>query len=124
MKKMKSILNQTSWWPINKEFTRAFGIDVSVYIMDLSGKQEYFSNNNKLDEEGFFFNTKKDIQADTTLSPYQQDKALKVLKDFGFVETKLEGMPAKVHYKVNVERLNEAILYLHNNPEDRKALKG
>ena len=45
-------------------------------MSDLLSKDSYF-------EDDWFFNTEQNIQADTSLSPYQQRKALKTLKDKG-----------------------------------------
>lgn len=123
MGSVRSILAETSWWPINKEFAKTFGLDAAIYIMDLSTKQEYFNNRGDLDKEGYFFNTKENIEFDTTLSPYQQNKALKALEQFEIVKTKRRGIPAKVYYKINIQKLNEVTVHLHNNPIKRKKLK-
>ena len=58
-----------------------------------------------------FFNTEKNIQDDTTLSPHQQRKALQHLKELQIIETKRKGIPAKMHYKINTEVL---VKFLNN----------
>jgi hypothetical protein len=61
--------------------------------------------------DGWFFNTEKNIQDDTTLSPHQQRKALQHLKELQIIETKRKGIPAKMHYKINTEVL---VKFLNN----------
>lgn len=116
----RNILSETSWWPVNKLFTRKYGIDAAVIIADLSSKQEYFRGRRMLDREGFFFNEKKDIETDTSISPYRQDKALKILIDIEVLETEIKkGIPPKRYYKVNVNKLNKLVLKLYES-EDKK----
>ncbi len=113
--KSKNILSETSWWPVNKHFTRKYGLDAAVIIADLSSKQEYFQNRDMLTDDGFFFNEKLDIEHDTSLSPYRQDKAVKMLVDIGVLETEIKkNIPPKRFYKVNVKKINTLLLELYS----------
>ena len=114
----KSILSKTGWWFLRKPLSRKLGVDAAILITDLSSKQEYFSNSNMLDEEGFFFNLKKDIEKDTTLTPHQQNKALEILCKEKLIEIKYQDMPKKAYYRVNIERLNQYIVNLYNLEKD------
>ena len=110
----KSILSETSWWPVNKLFTRKYGIDAALIIADLSSKQEYFKGRKMLDKNGYFFNEKKDIERDTSISPYRQDKAFKILTDIKVLDTEIrKGIPPKRYYRVNINRLNKLVLSLY-----------
>jgi len=119
---MKNILSQNAFWIVNKSIARAVGIDAALLLSDLVTKQEYFATE-------WFFNTAGNIEEDTTLSPHQQRKAIKVLVDKGFIETKLKGLPAKQNFKVVNNKLlsflttsNEIIeeLYNKNKPNNNK----
>jgi hypothetical protein len=113
-----NILAQGAWWPVNKAFTQKYGIDASILVSDLVSKQGYFEDNHKLDAEGFFFNDKEQIELNTSLSSYRQDKAREVLVDCGVLLTKVVGtLPPRRMYKVESQRLNEIIFDLHSTGE-------
>ncbi len=77
---MPNILTQSSWWVINKAITKEVGIDAALLLADLISKQEYFEDRGMLDENGYFFNTRDNIQEDTTLTLYRQNNAISILK--------------------------------------------
>ena len=101
---MKHLLSSSAFIVVNKYLAKQIGINATILLSDLLSKDSYF-------EDDWFFNTEQNIQADTSLSPYQQRKALKTLKDKGFVESKRKGVPAKLYYKVNCEQV---IKFLNN----------
>jgi len=108
-----NILSQTAWWPLNKKVTQILGIDAALLLSDLISKQEYFEERNLLDKEGFFFNTKEDIESDTTLPRRRQESAIKILTDYKLIEYKIKGVPAKSSYKVIVSAVNQFVTGLH-----------
>jgi len=81
----------------------------AVLLADLISKEEYFIANGMTD--GWFFNTEANIEADTTLTPFQQRKCLKSLRKYGIIETKRKGVPAKQHFKINEQLV---IKFLNN----------
>jgi len=101
---MKNLLSSTAFLVVNKELAKQIGLHEVVLLADLISKEQYFIDNNKLNE-GWFFNTAKNIQDDTTLTSHQQRKAIKNLKSLGIIETKLIGIPAKQHFKINENKL-------------------
>lgn len=96
---MKHILSQNAFWIVNKALAKEVGIDAALLLSDLVTKQEYF-------DEEWFFNTSENIETDTTLSAYQQRKAIKVLIDKEFIETKIKGIPAKQFFKILHNKLS------------------
>lgn len=109
-----SILSQSAWWVVNKAVSKKLGIETAVYLADLVSKYEYFENRNQLDSDGYFFNEKKNIEFDTTLTPYKQDLALEKLVELEIIHTKKAGIPPKLFYKINFKKLNAFISKLHN----------
>jgi len=99
---MKHLLSSSAYLVVNKNLCKVLGIKATILLADLISKEEYFRANHLL-KDGWFFNTESNIEEDTTLTPYQQRKALKILKDKGIVDTKRVGVPAKINYKVNEE---------------------
>lgn len=116
--KHTSILSQGAWWPINKPFTQKYGIDASVLISDLISKQEIFETKGILDDEGMFYNDKDQIELNTSLTPYRQDRAREVLVECGVLKTYVKGtLPPRRYYRVDVVALNDIINKLHNDGE-------
>tara|TARA_Y100000310_G_scaffold21219_1_gene20518 strand:+ start:22 stop:717 length:696 start_codon:yes stop_codon:yes gene_type:complete len=101
---MKHLLSSTAFLVVNKKLASEIGLNETVLLADLISKEQYFIENNQLNE-GYFFNTAKNIQADTSLTPHQQRKAIKKLKSLGIIETQLVGIPAKQHFKIMTNKL-------------------
>ena len=62
--------------------------------------------------DGFFYKTYKEWEEETFLSEYQVRRSSKVLKELGFLETKLKkanGSPT-LHYKLDMDVLSESIV--------------
>ena len=106
---MKALLSSTAFLVVNKELARNIGLKETVLLADLISKEEYFIEKGMTD--GWFFNTEANIQKDTTLTPYQQRKALKSLKKYEIIETIRKGVPAKQYFKINEEQV---VQFLNN----------
>ena len=110
---MKHLLSSTAFLVLNKELARRIGLKEAVLLADLISKEEYFIANGMTD--GWFFNTAKNIEADTCLTSHQQRKAIKRLKDLGIIETKVIDIPAKKHFKI-IE--NKLLSYFNTSCEE------
>ena len=110
---MKHLLSSTAFLIVNKELAKQVGIKAAVLLADLISKEEYFISKGMTD--GWFFNTAKNIESDTSLTSHQQRKAIKNLKDLGVIETKLVGIPAKQHFKI-IE--NKLLSYFNTSCEE------
>ena len=100
---MKHLLSSTAFLIVNKELAKQVGLKAAVLLADLISKEEYFISKGMTD--GWFFNTAKNIEDDTSLTSHQQRKAIKNLKDLGIIETKVVGIPAKKHFKIIENKL-------------------
>lgn len=101
---MKHLLSSSAFLIVNKHLAKQIGLKPTILLSDLISKEEYFEANHLM-QDGWFFNTEKNIQDDTTLSPHQQRKALTILKKHNILETQRKGIPAKMHYKINEQVL-------------------
>ena len=101
---MKHLLSSSAFLVVNKKLSKEIGLLAVVLLADLISKESYFLENQKL-EDGWFFNTAKNIQEDTTLTSHQQRKCIKILKNLGIIETKVVGIPAKQHFKIIESKL-------------------
>lgn len=57
------------------------------------------------DDEGWFYKTQSDWHAETMLSRRQQEKARAHLVHRGLISERLAGVPARLYFRVNWERL-------------------
>ena len=96
---MKHLLSSSAYIVVNKILSKRVGLKASVLLADLISKENYFENRGEI-KDGFFFNTSKNIERDTTLTYCKQKGAIQILEDEGFIETKLMGMPATLHFKI------------------------
>ena len=101
---MKSLLSSSAFLVVNKNLAKEIGLNETVLLADLISKEEYFIENKQI-IDGWFFNTAKNIQKDTTLTSHQQRKCIKILKNLGIIETKVIGIPAKQHFKIIESKL-------------------
>ena len=63
-------------------------------------------------KDGYFYKTYTEWNEELLLSEYQVRRSAKILKEEGFIDTKLKranGSPT-LHYKVNMDKLSESIL--------------
>lgn len=115
---ISKVLGQSAFWIVNKELSKKLDIYPTLLLSDLIDKQEYFRARGELDNEGFFFNTSEDIEESTTLTYHVQKKCIKRLEESQLLDTKLKGIPAKVHFKVNeIKILNFLNTSIRNIPK-------
>jgi hypothetical protein len=62
------------------------------------------------ENDGWFWNTQAKLQSQTGLTDEMQASARKKLKALGVLEECRRGMPARLEYKINVEKLEEIII--------------
>lgn len=91
---LKQILGQNSHWQVNKDISRAFGIEAAVLLSDLIDKWIYHGY------PEWFYNTSDNIQNDTTLTRRQQEKVIGILQSNQLIEFEVRGTPPKKHFKV------------------------
>ena len=96
---MKHLLSSSSYLIVNKFLAKKIGLKEAVLLADLISKEQYFIDNKTI-KDGWFFNTAKNIEYDTTLSRHKQSLAIQSLVKEGFIKTDLRGVPATLHFKI------------------------
>ena len=92
---------------ISENWRIILGLKAALFISDLKLKYSIWKNN--LDDDGYFYCTQEKIQEDTGLTPKQQRKIIKTLKELNVLEIKKKGVPKKSYYKINFDAEMEAI---------------
>jgi len=93
---------------INKKLARKIGLNEAIVYSELLSKYLDFEKSGEL-EDGYFCNTIEELEEETTLSVYQQRKAISNLVKQGFITYQLQRIPAKRYFKIlkNEEKFKE-----------------
>jgi hypothetical protein len=97
---VKQIFLQDSFWAINKSVALIYGLDVALFLSFLIDKHDQCVN-----DEEYFYATKKDAEYQTGLTRYQQDLAVKILVDNGLIYARAFGLPPKMHYHIRYDQI-------------------
>lgn len=95
---------------VNKHIARAVGLDAAVMLAELASSYNYFEMMGQL-TDGMFYETVEHVEENTTLSKYQQAKAVKALEDAGILTTKKIGIPAKRYFLINEDAVLALVDY-------------
>lgn len=103
------MIEQIIWldwfWIVNKKLTRFLWLEVAFLLCYLADKQKYYTANNQLDEEGFFYSTRTKIEEETWCKRRSQENAFKILEEKKFINTKIIWVPAKKYFKLNTQNI-------------------
>lgn len=99
------MIASSSFLTVNKLIAHDYGLEAAALLGELASIQVYWEAHNGLDEEGMFFETAEQITENTSLTPYQQGKASKILEEAGLLRTKRKGVPAKKYYSIDCNNL-------------------
>lgn len=103
------LLSQDSFIVYNKHIAKLIGIEESIMLGYLIYKHNYFYERGELDADGYFFNIAEDRERETSLTRRKQDGAIKALETSGFILTKLQGNPAKKHFKICTNKIVQIV---------------
>ncbi len=94
---------------VNKRLIRALGLIEAVVYSELASRHCYFKERDRL-SDGYFFNTKEDLEQGTGATRRQQDTAIKRLVELGLIEMVVKGIPATRHFRftdANIRAITE-----------------
>jgi hypothetical protein len=74
---------------------------------------------NHPDRQGWFYNTQDDWTDETCLTRWEQEGARKLLRRYDFWEEERRGSPAKLWFRVDMERLYAAVDQYAEKPHSR-----
>lgn len=92
---------------VNKALINEFGIEPALLLGELASEAIYWQEQEKT-EDGFFYSTVENIEGRTSLTAYQQRKALQVLQDKGVISiVSKKGSPPKRYIKINEDAITK-----------------
>ena len=104
------LINPDNTISINRPLAHAIGMAETVIYSALISKYTYYRDNNR-SFDGWFYSTIDDLKESTTYSRKVQDTAINRLVEYGLIEFKLMGMPAKRYFRIlsDTEKLEELL---------------
>lgn len=104
---MIELLSNTGYIMVNKTLIKKIGLHEALMLGELCSEYSYWKSTGKLDEEGYFFSTRENIEENIGLSSFQQRKAMTTLKELGIIEEITKGLPAKNYYRIVESKIAE-----------------
>lgn len=94
------VFSNDGWIPVNKRLAHEVGLEGSVIYGELTRKEKWYKENDKLQEGGWFYVTEKDLEESTAIKRKGQDRGINALVKIGLIEKKLMGLPARRHFRL------------------------
>ena len=99
---MKHLLRSNGFWVLNKQVVAMLGLETAFVLSVLSEAEELLA-----DENGWFYQTIETLESITGLSRYKQKLAIDQLLERNILTTKVMGVPAKRHFRLDYTELSE-----------------
>jgi hypothetical protein len=107
---LKNILGTNAYWQVNKKIALATSIESAILLSELVDQFEFWKANGKLEEDNFFYCTTEKITERIGVTYKVLTRLKNELESVGLIETKVIGLPAKTHYKINTEGVMSLLL--------------
>lgn len=98
---LASLLSSSKYIIVNKDLIKMLGLNEAVILGELCSEYTYWENTNQLDDEGYFYSTRENIDNNTGINAHFQRSAMKNLEGKGILISKKMGIPCKRYYKIN-----------------------
>jgi len=119
MNTIKNVLGTNAFFITNKKIAKKVLHEASFLLNELIEEFSYFKENNLLINDDYFYSTSEKLEERTFLSYKKQKKAIQKLEEVGFIEKKLMGVPARLHFRILEDNIWEFL-----NSEDKTIKKG
>lgn len=99
------LIASTSYLTVNKTLAKKLSLEAAILYADLASVQIYWNERG----EAWFFRTREQIEAETTLSRSKQIKAYKILEEHRLIQSKFKGIPAKKYYNIDAQCMQNLV---------------
>lgn len=103
------LLAQSARWVVNKQLAKVVWIDGALLLSHLIDAQDYYTKENQLDNDWFFYCTQEKIEEETTIKEKRQRKLIQEFEKLGMIETKIKWIPAKKYYRIVENKLLQIV---------------
>ena len=91
---------------VNRSLMMAIGVNESLVLGELASEYRYWKEAGKLKDGEWFFSTDNNLMDRLPFSRPTIQRVIAKLKEFGIIETKLMGVPAKRFFRIHPERIS------------------
>lgn len=106
---LASLLSSSKYIIVNKDLIKMLGLHEAVILGELCSEYCYWENNNRLEDDGYFYSTRENIEKNTGINAHFQKIAFKNLEERQIVFSKKMGIPCKKYYKLNENKIIECL---------------
>jgi hypothetical protein len=96
----------------------------SVTAALLLSQAMYWSRRANLNDKGWFYKTRDQWEEETGLSRYEQESARKALRRLSFWKEDLRGVPAQMHYRIDIAAMSTELLLLAGSSDTKGKING
>lgn len=98
---LASLLSSSKYIIVNKDLIKMLGLNEAIILGELCSEYTYWESANQLDDKGYFYSTRENIENNTGINAHFQRIAMKNLEEKGILLSKKMGIPCKKYYKIN-----------------------
>ena len=91
------------------------GVKETLFLCQL-----LYWNGKQANKNSWIYKTQKEMLEETGLSRYEQETARRNLREKGFIKEARKGVPAKMHYKIDLDAINKACLKKETRDDTNK----
>ena len=106
---LANVLSSRGYFIVNKTLCKKLGLTSAAIIGEMYAKYAYLEHNDKLVDGEYFYYTREDLRDNLGITMYEQRKVINTLIKMGILSTKLIGLPAVIHYKIDENKLAEVL---------------
>lgn len=106
---LANVLSSRGYFIVNKTLCKKLGLTSAAIIGEMYAKYAYLKHNDKLVDGEYFYYTREDLRDNLGITMYEQRKVINTLIKMGILSTKLIGLPAVIHYKIDENKLAEVL---------------
>lgn len=106
----QGILGDNGYWRVNKKLATQYGFEVAIALADLINVEDMLERDGKLPKDGWFFQSRDDVETHTGMNRNSQTKAYAKLRTLKFIEQINKGIPRRRWFKIDYESLTKFLL--------------
>ena len=103
------LLAKDNYLIVNKTLAEQIGLNEAIVLAELASEARYWKKSGKM-ENGWFFSTTENLADRLPFGSTTIRRAVKSLEDQGMLTTKVFGMPATKHYKLQFDQIGQTRL--------------
>ena len=107
---------------LNKRILSSFGAVEAVFLCNLIDTYHYFLLSGQLQDKNKFYCTNESQMKLLRVGERKLQNMKKKFKQLGVISTEMQGLPAKEHYSLNLDKLGEILINKAFSKKERRAI--